>query len=143
MSDKTTRPVTLTIGALSKHTDCNIETIRYYERIGILPPPPRSAGGFRLYGEDHLKRLAFVRRSRQLGFALEEIRVLLELVDGGDYTCAEVKTLTLDHVAEIRRKIADLRKLEKVLKGMAAQCDGEEVPACPIIEALFQGTKRT
>jgi MerR family mercuric resistance operon transcriptional regulator len=143
MSDKTTRPVTLTIGALSKRTDCNIETIRYYERIGILPPPPRSAGGFRLYGEDHLKRLAFVRRSRQLGFTLEEIRVLLKLVDGGDYTCAEVKALTLNHVAEIRRKIADLRKLEQVLKGMAAQCEGGKVPACPIIEALFQGMKRT
>lgn len=136
----TASPRALTIGKLSKRTDCNIETIRYYERIGILPAPPRSAGGFRLYSDDHLKRLMFVRRSRQLGFSLDEIRVLLELVDGGDCTCAEVKALTLNHVAEIRRKVTDLRKLERVLKQMAAQCDGGKVPACPIIEALYRGT---
>lgn len=141
MSDKRNRPLTLTIGALSKRTDCNIETIRYYERIGILPPPPRSAGGFRLYSDDHLKRLTFVRRSRQLGFTLREIRVLLALVDGSDHTCAEVKELTLEHVAEIRRKVADLRRMERVLKEMAIHCDGGKVPDCPIIDALFQGVK--
>ena len=128
-----------TIGALSKGTGCHIETIRYYERIGLLPEPPRSQGGHRLYEEDHLRRLAFIRRSRELGFTLEEVRGLLRLVDGGSYTCAEVKTLTLDHAAEVRRKIADLRKLERVLKEMAAECDGSEVPECPIIDALYQG----
>ena len=141
MTDKPNRPVTLTIGALSKRTDCNIETIRYYERIDILPPPPRSAGGFRLYGEAHLRRLTFVRRSRQLGFTLKEIRNLLALVDGSDHTCAEVKDLTLDHIGEIRRKVADLRRMERVLKEMAAHCDGGTVPECPIVDALFQARR--
>ena len=128
-----------TIGALSKGTGCNIETIRYYERIGLMPKPPRSPGGHRLYEEDHLRRLTFIRRSRELGFTLEEVRGLLRLVDGGSYTCAEVKTLTLDHAAEVRRKVADLRKLERVLKEMAAECDGGEIPECPIIDTLYRG----
>ncbi len=128
----------LTIGGLSKGTGCNIETIRYYERIGLMPTPPRSQGGHRLYDEEHLKRLTFVRRSRELGFTLKEVRDLLRLVDGGSYTCAEVRTLTLDHAGEVRRKIEDLRKLEDVLKEMAAQCEGGEVPQCPIIDALYR-----
>ena len=127
-----------TIGALSKGTGCNIETIRYYERIGLLPEPPRSPGGHRLYGEDHLRRLTFIRRSRELGFTLDEVRGLLRLVDGGEYTCAEVKALTLDHVAEVRRKLADLRRMKRVLEEMAAECEGGEVPECPIIDALFR-----
>jgi MerR family mercuric resistance operon transcriptional regulator len=130
----------LTIGALSKYTGCNIETIRYYERIGLLPGPPRSAGGHRLYGEAHLKRLTFIRHARGLGFTLDDIRGLLGLVDGGAYTCAEVKVLTLDHLGEVRRKLADLRRLEKVLKDMAEECDGGAVPDCPVIDALFRAT---
>ncbi len=127
-----------TIGSLSKGTGCKIETIRYYERIGLLPEPPRSQGGHRLYEEAHLKRLTFIRRSRQLGFTLHEVRGLLRLVDGGEYSCAEVKALTLDHVAEVRRKLADLRKVKRVLEAMAAECDGGEVPECPIIDTLYQ-----
>lgn len=130
--------VPIKIGMLSERTGCNIETIRYYERIELLPPPPRSQGGYRLYGAEHLKRLTFIRRSRELGFTLEEVRGLLRLVDGGDYSCAEVKAFTLDHVDQVRRKIVDLRKLEKVLKDMASQCDGGEVPECPVIDALFK-----
>ena len=102
----------LTRGALAARTGCNIETIRYYEKIGLLPPPPRSAGGHRLYGRDLVKRLNFVRRSRDLGFTLEEIRELLRLVDGGTYTCGEVEQLARDHVRDIRHKIADLRRLQ-------------------------------
>ncbi len=127
-----------TIGALSKGTGCHIETIRYYERIGLMPKPPRSPGGHRLYEDDHLRRLTFIRRSRELGFTLEEVRGLLRMVDGGSYTCAEVTTLTLDHAVEVRRKVADLRKLERVLKEMAAECDGGEVPDCPIIDTLYR-----
>jgi MerR family mercuric resistance operon transcriptional regulator len=127
-----------TIGQISKHTGCNIETIRYYERIGLMPTPPRSEGGFRLYSEDHVKRLSFIRRSRQLGFALQDVRGLLKLVDGSDYTCDEVQEMTLSHLKEIRAKIQDLRGMESVLRGMAAQCEGGAVPECPIIEALFK-----
>jgi MerR family mercuric resistance operon transcriptional regulator len=103
-----------------------------------LPPPPRSEGGYRLYGEDHLKRLTFIRRSRELGFGLDEIRDLLRLVDGGDYTCAEVKEITLEHLDAVRRKITDIQRLERVLRDMASQCDDGRVPECPVIEALFQ-----
>ncbi len=132
-----------TIGSLSKGTGCKIETIRYYERIGLLPKPPRSQGGHRLYEEEHLKRLTFIRRSRELGFTLHEVRGLLRLVDGGEYSCAEVKALTLDHVAELRRKLADLRKVKRVLEEMAAECDGGEVPECPIIDALYRKSSPT
>ena len=127
----------LTRGGLAARTGCNIETIRYYERAGLLPSPPRSAGGHRLYGEGLIRRLNFVRRSRDLGFTIEEIRELLRLVDGGTYTCGEVEQLARDHIREIRRKIADLRRLQRVLETMAARCSGDAVPDCPIIEALF------
>lgn len=127
----------LSIGELSKQSGVNIETIRYYEKIGVMPAPDRSASGYRLYGADHLKRLSFVRRSRQLGFSLDEIRSLLHLVDGHAYTCAQVRELTLDHVAEIRRKIADLKRLKRVMEEMAAQCSGQRAPECAIVDALF------
>ena len=132
------RDSTLSIGALSRRTGVNIETIRFYERIGILAKPPRSAAGHRIYGQAQLMRLGFVRRSRELGFSLDEVRRLLQLVDGGRYTCAEVKAITLDHLAEIRRKIADLRRLEHTLASVASRCRGGKVPDCPVIEALFQ-----
>ena len=128
----------LTIGALSKRTRVNIETIRFYERIGILPKPPRSEGGHLIYGHDQLMRLGFVRRSRELGFSLDEVRGLLRLVDGGRYTCAEVKAITLDHLADVRRKIADLRRLERTLAEVAGKCRGGKVPECSVIEALFE-----
>ena len=128
----------LTRGEVSKRIGCNIETVRYYERIGLLPPPPRSKGGHRIYHRDHVKRLIFICRSRELGFTLKQVRDLLRLVDGGSYTCAEVKALTLDHVVEVRRKVADLRRMARVLKEMAAQCEGGTVPDCPIIDALYR-----
>jgi MerR family mercuric resistance operon transcriptional regulator len=133
----------LTIGALSRHAGVNIETIRFYERAGVLPKPPRSAGGHRVYNEDQLKRLSFVRRSRELGFSLDEVRGLLRLVDGGHYTCAEVKVITLDHLDDIRRKIADLRRLERILSEVAGKCRGENVPECPVIDALFSPVPST
>lgn len=127
----------LTRGGLAARTGCNIETIRYYEQIGILSAPPRSQGGHRLYGETLVKRLNFVLRGRDLGFTLEEIRELLRVVDGGNYTCAQVEALAHEHVRDIRQKIKDLKKLKIVLETMAAQCSGGKIPACPIIDALF------
>jgi MerR family transcriptional regulator, mercuric resistance operon regulatory protein len=133
----------LTIGALSARTRVNIETIRYYERIGVLPPPPRSAGGRRLYGDDHLRRLAFIRRGRELGFTLDEIRALLRLAGGGGgaHGCVEARALALEHLARVRARIADLRRAERTLADTAARCRNGEGPACPIVEALF-GTDR-
>jgi MerR family mercuric resistance operon transcriptional regulator len=127
----------LTIGALSKETGCNIETIRYYERIGLMPRAPRTSGGHRLYDRERLKRLIFIRRSRELGFTLEEVRTLLKLVDGGRYTCAEVRTITIDHLGVVRRKIADLKRLERTLGDIVSRCKGGRVPECPIVDALF------
>ncbi len=128
----------LTIGTLSEQTGCNIETIRYYERIGLMPRAARSNGGHRLYGMDHMKRLGFIRRSRELGFTLDQVRTLLGLVDGRRYTCAQVKRITVEHLGDVHRKVADLRKIERVLKEMAAQCDGGAVPKCAVIDALFR-----
>jgi MerR family mercuric resistance operon transcriptional regulator len=133
----------LTRGALAVRTGCNIETIRYYEQIGLLPPPPRTEGGHRLYGQELLKRLNFVRRSRELGFTLEEIRGLLRMVDGRKYTCAQVEALALDHVRDIQRKISDLKKLKNVLATMASQCRGGSIPECPVIDALFGARMRS
>lgn len=107
-----------------------------------MPPPPRSAGGHRLYDETLLRRLKFIRRCRDLGFSLEEIRGLLTLVDGGAYTCAEVKDMTVDHLRSVRSKIADLKVLEKTLKEMVSKCVGDEVPECPVIDALFRDDGR-
>ncbi len=126
------------IGVLSKRTGCDIETIRYYERIGVMPKPPRTEGGHRVFSEDHLKRLTFIRRSRELGFTLVQVRDLLGLVDGNDYTCDEVKAITVEHADAVRQKIADLRKLKRVLDDMVSQCNRGDIPDCPVIEALFE-----
>lgn len=127
----------LSIGALSKQSGVHIETIRYYEKIGVMPKPGRTSGGYRIYGQENLKRLSFVRRGRELGFSLDELRGLLHLVDGHAYTCAQVRAMTLDHLAEIRRKIADLRRLARVMADTSARCTGDRVPECPIIDTLF------
>jgi MerR family mercuric resistance operon transcriptional regulator len=126
------------IGEVSKRTGCNIETIRYYEKIRLLPEPPRSTGGYRLYGEAHIKRLNFIKRARRLGFSLDEVRGLLSLVDSNEYSCDEVNNITVEHLHEVERKIKDLQKLRRVLNEMASQCEGGQVPECPVIDALFK-----
>jgi MerR family mercuric resistance operon transcriptional regulator len=128
----------LSIGALSRSGGVNIETIRYYEKIGLMPQPPRTGGGHRLYSADHRKRLVFIRRSRELGFAIEEIRNLLDLVGGG-YTCGAVKDAALTHLKDIRRKIVDLRRMERTLAETVARCAGGTTPDCPIIDVLSDG----
>ncbi len=126
------------IGQMSRETGVNIETIRYYERIGIMPKPDRTAGGNRQYNWDQLKRLNFVRRARGLGFSLAEVRGLLEMADRKDFTCNEVHGLTVEHLASVREKIVDLKKLEKALVEMVAECSQGDVPGCPILETLFE-----
>ena len=128
----------MTIGDLSKKTGAIVETIRYYEKIGILPKPKRTSGGHRVYQLSDLQRLKFVRRSRELGFAQDQVRGLLVFVDGNDYSCEDVRELTLEHLFDVRRKIDDLKKMETVLADMADQCNGGTVPECPIIDALFE-----
>lgn len=128
----------LTIGGLSKRTGVHIETIRYYEKISLLPAPERSPGGHRHYDDAGVRRLHFIHRGRELGFSLEEIRTFLDLVDHGKYTCAEVHELTSRHLSSIRQKIIDLHKLETVLSDMAGSCSRGDIPQCPVIDALFE-----
>ena len=135
---KVTETQTFTIGGLSKKTGVNIETIRYYEKINVMPKPQRSEGGNRLYDEQQIRRLAFVRRSRELGFSLDEIRELLKLVDENTYTCAEVATLSQKHLDDVKAKIKDLRKIERHMKDMLSQCSKDNTPDCAIIDALFE-----
>lgn len=140
MSEITTSRA-LPIGEMSRKTGVNIETIRYYERIGVMPKPVRTEGGHRAYDADQLKRLAFIKRSRELGFSLNEIRALLDLVETGTNTCSEVHEMTTKHLATVRKKVTDLRRMERVLKDMATECSQGDVPECPIIDALFDARK--
>lgn len=130
----------IAIGALSAHTGCKVETIRYYERIGLLPAPPRSAGGHRAYGADLVRRLAFIRRARALGFTLHEIRALLRLADDRNRACADVRAVASAHLDDVRAKIADLKAMEGVLSDTIARCIAGADAECPIIEALSAGS---
>lgn len=124
---------------LARLTGCNLETIRYYETIGIMPDPPRTAANHRSYDESHVSRLRFVMRARDLGFTLEEIRDLLGLVDGKAGTCADVQALATRHIASVHAKIADLQRIEKVLTQTVSRCTGDDVPECAVIDALQFG----
>ncbi|MGH8511575.1 MAG: MerR family transcriptional regulator [Gammaproteobacteria bacterium] len=128
----------LKIGQLAQATKCNIETIRYYERAGLLPLPPRTQGGYRVYELEHVKRLNFVRRARDLGFSLEEVRALLRLVDRRGPSCNEARALASQHLSGVQAKITDLKSMERVLKTMVALCKDGNLPDCPLIEALFR-----
>ena len=128
----------LSIVKLSTATGCKVETIRFYEKAGILPAPARTTGGQRRYTREHLKRLNFVRRARGLGFSLEEVRALLSMVDKkNEFTCAEVEQVARTHLQSVRDRIADLRTIETVLLEMVVRCEVGTVPDCPIIEALY------
>ena len=137
MSAETPSHRNVTRGALAKEAGCNLETIRYYEGIGLLREPRRSGAGYRLYGDDDRRRLRFILRARELGFTIEELRGLLALVDGGGYTCREVYELTIGHLETVRAKIADLERLERTLVRISDACSGDAVPECPIIDALW------
>jgi len=124
------------IGELSGMTGVKIETIRYYERIGMLPAPPRSGSGRRLYGSTGVRTLAFIRRARELGFPLDEIRALMRLGGPGKASCGEVRHIATRHLADIRSKISDLRKLERLLATTVARCSGTTAPECPVLDIL-------
>ena len=124
-------------GALAQKSAVNSETIRYYEKIGLMPHPIRSAGAHRLYNDDHLKRLVFIRRCRELGFSLEEIKNLLGLVDTGEYSCDEVRLRTEAHLKDVQHKVRDLKKMESMLKDMVSECRNGKLSNCPIVETLY------
>ncbi len=125
---------------LARRTGAHLETVRYYEKAGLLPAPPRAANGYRSYGATHESRLRFVLRARELGFSLDEIRALLRLVDERDQNCAEARGVAAAHLQDVRLKIADLRRMERALKEIVTQCGDGVRPECPLIETLFGET---
>jgi MerR family transcriptional regulator, mercuric resistance operon regulatory protein len=126
----------LPIGELSKRSGVKIETIRYYERVKMLPAPPRTASGRRVYGPTDLRILAFIRRSRELGFSLDEIRALLLLRGPAKASCREVREIAAHHLEDIRAKLDDLTKLERLLAKTVARCSGKTAPDCPVLDIL-------
>lgn len=129
----------LRIGELAKRSGLSVETLRYYERRGLIPPPARLPSGYRSYPEDTLDRLIFIRRSKELGFSLDEIDELLQLDVNPQLGAAEVKARVEAKIATVERKIADLRRLQHSLQSLSARCCGEgSTSDCPILEFLHQ-----
>lgn len=124
------------IGKMASATATNIETVRYYEKIGLLPPPARDAANYRSYGDDHLARLSFIRRARDLGFTLDQVRELLDLADDRARSCAAVDAIASAHLAEIDRKLTDLQALRGELSRLIGDCRQGTVADCLIIETL-------
>lgn len=129
----------LTIGDLARATGTKVVTVRYYEQAGLLPTPPRTAGNYRAYDADHLNRLRFIRRCRDLGFTLDQVRDLLRLAAQEDRDCAQVDRIALEHLAAVERKVADLQRLANELRRLSTQCQGGSIAECRIIEALSPG----
>ena len=130
-------PEHLKRGKLAKLAGCNIETIRYYENIGLLPIIGRTESGHRLYSTNDQERLRFILRSRELGFSIDELRDMLSLVDRNAYTCANILAATTKHIGVVEAKISDLQRIKASLEGMVSKCSGDEVPDCPVIDDLF------
>ncbi|NIR92502.1 MAG: heavy metal-responsive transcriptional regulator [Gammaproteobacteria bacterium] len=131
----------LTRGRVAAQIGCNVETIRYYEKVGIIPSPRRTPAGYRVYDEEHVERLQFILRAKELGFSAERIRELLNLSDEATRTRADVKSLTEQHIQEVSNKIRDLKKLKKRLDEISSHCDGsgKSAKTCPILISLFRG----
>ncbi len=130
----------MNIGELARATATRPETIRYYERIGLLPLPPRTAGNYRAYTTAHVGRLAFIRRARDLGFSIGRIKALLDLADRREESCETVDTIAREHLVEVTRKLADLTRLQRELESLIRQCRHGRIAECRIIEALADGT---
>lgn len=128
--------MTLPIGELARRTGTKVETIRYYEKTGLLPEPARTSGNQRAYGQAHLDRLAFIRHGRELGFPLDAVRAMLALADDRDRPCAEVDALARDHLARVRSRIARLQALERELAHMVEACGHGRIHDCRVIEVL-------
>lgn len=125
----------IAIGELSRRTGCNIETIRYYERIGLMPQAQRR-GRYRVYWAGDTGRLAFIRRARELGFTLEEIRALLGIATSGQISCDDARYIAASHLESVRSRLADLRKMERVLASALRACETGDHAGCPLIDTL-------
>jgi MerR family mercuric resistance operon transcriptional regulator len=129
--------IALSIGKLATKTGVGIETIRFYERKGLIPEPPRTAAGYRQYSVDSVQRIAFIRHAKYLGFSLKEIKELLSLRASPRSSCADVRSKAEEKIGEIKRKVAALNNMKSALSKLIKQCnDRTPTSACPILEAL-------
>ena len=129
----------ITRGELARRTGVNIETIRYFENIGVLATPDRTEGGHRVYDEEHVRTLGFVRRARNLGFTPQEVRAILALGGPGKACCAEVRTIAEHHLEQVRAKLADLVELERLLTATVEHCSGKPAPECAVMDLIEDG----
>ncbi|QFU22157.1 helix-turn-helix domain-containing protein [Shewanella eurypsychrophilus] len=127
------------VGQLAKEANCKVETVHYYEKIGLMPKPPRTSGGHRVYALPHVKRLNFIRRSRDLGFKIEQVKDLLKFIDEPNHYCGEVRALAMQQAKLVQEKINDLQRLQSALDEMINQCktSHDSINDCPIVDALF------
>jgi DNA-binding transcriptional MerR regulator len=132
----------MNIGKLARVADTKAETIRYYERVGLLPAPPRTAGNYRDYSAAHVSRLSFTRRARDLGFSVEHIRALLGLADQRERSCEAVDVIAREHLADVKRKLVDPSALRRELEALIGQCRHGTVAECRILEALAPQYRR-
>ena len=128
---------TYTRSQVAKATDVKGETIRYYEKCGLLKAPPRSTVGYRIYSQEHVTHLNFIRRCRELGFTINEIDGLLNLASVPGESCEQVQQTTTVHLREVQKKIDDLKKMEMTLKMLVSKCKNNTKLSCPIIDDLF------
>jgi len=129
----------MNIGQAAKRTGLSAKMIRYYESIGLLKPASRTDSGYRLYGPDDLHSLTFIKRSRDLGFSLEEVAKLLTLWQDRQRASADVKALASEHIADLNRRIEELVSLRDTLSELVAHCHGDDRPDCPILKDLAAG----
>ena len=127
------------IGKLAEAANCKVETVHYYEKTGLMPEPSRTEGGHRIYLLSHVKRLNFIRRSRDLGFTIKQIKDLLKFIDEPDHYCGEVKAMAMLQTRVVQKKIDDLQRLQNALEKMISQCNEDDysIENCPIIDALY------
>lgn len=126
----------LTIGKLAEATGTKVETVRWYEKVGLIAPPARTGGNYRAYTPDDLARLSFIRRARDLGFSLDQVRALLDLAGQRERNCGTVDVIASEHLAEVDRKLADLTALRRELASLISMCKGGTIADCRIVEAL-------
>jgi len=127
----------MTIGEVARHAGVKVETVRYYERQGLVPAPARTAAGYRQYAADTVRRIRFIRRAKALGFTLAEIRELLALRAAPGVSCGDVRDQAEAKIAEIESRLRDLQRMKVALARLARECgDGRSTSACPILEAL-------
>jgi Cd(II)/Pb(II)-responsive transcriptional regulator len=134
----------LKIGELAKRAGCLVETVRYYEKEGLLPEPGRSEGNYRLYGKNHLERLQFIRNCRLLDMTMDEIRRLLEFRDAPEENCCEVNVLLDEHIGHVADRIAELKNLQKQLRELRALCSQTQAAKdCGILQSLAMPLEKT